>query len=202
MSQAEFGGLPDFKGPQSSPSCSPYLKSISPPPSPHSGLPFNCPEIHRSACLSGTHGSQRKGTGREREKHPQALGGGPGPPLPRPGSPKLIAGFCVLHTLRKIPEKVGLKLCPLLRSPGWMPQEAPSGPWEAELAFCLPRGYLACFQDSLNSSGFYLVLNLSLGKTLPAEGDPVSCPQRRVQPLQPRGGFSLTPRGDSCECLV
>lgn len=39
------------------------------------------------------------------------------------------------------------------------------GHGEEELAFYLPRGYLVCFWGSSNISGFYLVLNLSLGKS-------------------------------------
>lgn len=70
---AEFQELPDLQGLRSSLSCSPDLKSVSPPPSPHPSLPFSCPEIHRSACPRSTHGAQRGETGQERDKHPQTL---------------------------------------------------------------------------------------------------------------------------------
>ena len=116
---AEFQELPDLQGLQSSLSCSPDLKSISPPPSPHPSLPFSCPEIpeiHRSACPRSTHGAQRGETGQERDKHPQILAPaslGRAHPSPSQGW-DLGQGLWVLHALRKPQGKlVGNRaLCP------------------------------------------------------------------------------------------
>lgn len=130
---------------------------------------------------------------------------GPGSPLPRPASPKPFAGvgpgasgFCVLHTWRKSQRK-----------PVWNWALCSQGLagchgrpiWIVGNRVGLPPAQ-ACFRGSLNISGFYLVVNLSLGKTLPAEGDPMFCPQRRVQPLQLRGGFSLNPMSALSESAV
>lgn len=200
MSQLEFQGFLDPQGLQSSPSCSPHLRPFSPPLSPHPRLPFSCPETHRSACLCSTHGAQRGDRMGKREAPP-----GPGSPLPRPASPKPFAGvgpgasgFCVLHTWRKSQRK-----------PVWNWALCSQGLagchgrpiWIVGNRVGLPPAQ-ACFRGSLNISGFYLVVNLSLGKTLPAEGDPMFCPQRRVQPLQLRGGFSLNPMSALSESAV
>lgn len=116
---AEFQELPDLQGLRSSLSCSPDLKSVSPPPSPHPSLPFSCPEIpeiHRSACPLSTHGAQ---TGRQDRKETNT---------PRPWLPLLSVGltqallgggtwargFWVLHALRKPQGKLvgNWALCP------------------------------------------------------------------------------------------
>ena len=119
MVTAEFQELPDLKGLQSSLSCSPNLKSVSPPPSPRPSLPFSCPEIpeiHRSACPRSTHGAQRgeqdrKETNTPRPWLPASLGGAH--PSPSQGW-DLGQGLWVLHALRKPQGKlVGNRaLCP------------------------------------------------------------------------------------------
>lgn len=142
------------------------------PPSPHPSLPFNCPETHRSACLSDTHGAQSRGTG------PHALGGGPGSRLPSRGRVRVTQavhrGVASGEQLSCPPHFVSRKS---QRKAVWNKLSAPRpveslnygrphlGHGEEELAFYLPRGYLVCFWGSSNISGFYLVLNLSLGKS-------------------------------------
>lgn len=125
---AEFQELPDLQGLQSSLSCSPDLKSISPPPSPHQSLPFSCPEIpeiHRSACPRSTHGAQRgrqdrKETNTPRPWLPAFLGGAH--PSPSQGW-DLGQGLLGPARFEEAPGKAGGELGSLPTGPGWRPQE-------------------------------------------------------------------------------
>ena len=131
MVTAEFQELPDLKGLQSSLSCSPNLKSVSPPPSPRPSLPFSCPEIpeipevHRSACPRSTHGAQRGETGQERDKHPQILAPaslGRAHPSPSQGW-DLGQGLLGPAGFEEASGKADGELGSLPTGPGWRPQE-------------------------------------------------------------------------------
>ena len=189
MVAAEFQELPDLQGLQSSLSCSPDLKSVPPPPllKPSLQLPRDPQKCLPPQDTCSTERGDRTGErNTPRPGLPASLGGAY--PSPSQGW-DLGQGLLGPACFEEAPGKAGIGLS---ACKAWLEATGdPSGSW----------GYLACFQGPLHISGFCLALNLSPGRTLLPGGDPVSCPQRRDQPLQPGGGLSATP-GRPLECLV